>query len=339
MELFDTASSKHLPSVSVVVPVYNGAQTIAACIESLLKQDYPADRFDIIVVENGSTDNTSEVVKRYPVRLFHSFDQGPAPARNMGVSLSCADIIAFTDADCVAAPNWLSELIKPYADPQIGGSGGPIQAHEHVQRTLVEVFSDQHSPLVNFEKGREFFMPDLYTANASYRRTLLNQVGGFDVRLVTGEDVDLAWRIQLGTGCKLAFAADAVIYHHHRATVKGLARQYRQYGFGEVLLNVMYRDKPGFRRSPLNTYSRIFGQALALPRYAASLVLRSARRAVGRETDYGVLEPRLCMLVEFSNIVGKLEAIKATRMMRTATPILNTKPEVLVRRLFPEKKL
>lgn len=109
----DIETAVNLPSVSVVVPVYNGAETIAACIESLLKQDYPSDRYDIIIVENGSTDNTTEIVKRFPVRLFHSYDKGPAPARNMGLSVSSAEIVAYTDADCVAAPNWLSELVKP----------------------------------------------------------------------------------------------------------------------------------------------------------------------------------------------------------------------------------
>src|SRR5262245_56398582 len=88
------------PSVSVIVPVYNGAQSIGNCIESLLKQDYP--NYDIIVVNNNSTDNTVEIVRKYPVRLVFCLERGPAAARNAGINTSTADIIAFTDADCLA---------------------------------------------------------------------------------------------------------------------------------------------------------------------------------------------------------------------------------------------
>ena len=166
------------PEVSVIVPVYNGAATIDACLESLLNQNYPADCFEIMVVENGSTDNTSEIVESYPeVRLLHSPQRGPGQARNYGVSQSKADIIAFTDADCVADPSWLTELMKGYCDPDVGGIGGKIIAYCHAEITLVERFSCEHSPLINFISGDGEFLPHLYTANASFRRNVFNRGG------------------------------------------------------------------------------------------------------------------------------------------------------------------
>ena len=132
--------STFTPTVSIVLGVYNGAEIIGDCLESLLNQNYPADAYDIIVVENGSTDNTTEVVKRYPVRLFHNSVRGLAPARNTGISQSNADIIAFTDADCIADPNWLSALVKPYADPEVGGVGGAILGYNQGNRNIVEMF-------------------------------------------------------------------------------------------------------------------------------------------------------------------------------------------------------
>ena len=326
------------PAVSIIIPVYNGAGTIAACLESLLNQTYPADAYEVIVVENGSTDDTTKIVEKYPVRLFHSDKRGPAPARNLGLARSEANIVAFTDADCIADPNWLSELIKPYADPEIGGVGGAILPYDHADRTIVEMFSEAHSPLVNFISGENEFLPHLYTANASYRRSLLNKVGGFNPNLVTAEDVDLAWRLQLQTDVKLHFASEAIIYHHHRSTRTGLARQYRQYGFGEILLDTMYGEYPGYPRSRWYQVRRILSQIAVLPRYALSAMLRQVRLATGRVTHYEAAVPQLWFLIESSNIRGKLEGLIATRFMRDAQPALNMEAKVLITRFFPSCK-
>ena len=330
------------PTVSIIVPVYNGADTIAACLESVLGQDYPADAYDVIVVENGSTDDTTAIVQhfctRHPVRLFHSHERGPAVARNLGLAMSEADIVAFTDADCIAHPDWLSELVKPYADPGIGGVGGAILAYQHANRTVVETFSEECSPLVNFVSGENEFLPHLYTANGSYRRSLLDEVGGFNPNLVTAEDVDLAWRIQLRTGARLHYAPQAIIYHHHRSTCTGIARQYRQYGFGEILLDTMYGQQPGYPRSRGYQVRRILRQVAALPRYAVSAMIRQARRAAGRATRYEVAVPGLWLLIESSNIRGKLEGLLTTRFMTDARPALNMKAETLIARFFPSCK-
>jgi len=325
-------------TVSIVVPVYNGAGTIATCLESLLHQNYPTEAYEIIVVENNSTDNTTQVVQKYPVRLFHSHEYGPAPARNLGLAKSEAEVVAFTDADCVADPNWLRELIKLYEVPDTGGVGGAILAYQHANRNIVEMFSDEYSPLINFAKGERVFLPDLYAANASYRRQLLKEIGGFNPRLVTADDVDAAWRLQLQTGRKLRYAPQAIIYHHHRATRKGLARQYRQYGFGEIVLDTMYGHCPTYPRNLRFQMRRMLDQLAALPRYALSAGLRQIRLATGRATRYEAAVPQLWFLIESNNLWGKLEALIATRFMIDAQPVLNMRAEVLVSRLFPKGK-
>jgi len=331
------------PTVSIVVPVYNGADTIATCLESLLNQDYPAEAYEIIVAENGSTDNTTEIVKEYPVRLFHSDRRGPSPARNLGVSHSQADIIAFTDADCVATPQWLSQLVQPYVQPKVGGVGGAVGGamlgYDHPNRNMIEKFSDECSPLVNFISGEDEFLPRLYTANASYRRYLFEEIGGFNTNLVTAEDVDLAWRLQLKKkNIKLCYASEAVIYHHHRTTRTGLARQYRQYGFGEILLDTMYGKYPGYPRNRAYQFRRIFEQILALPRYGISALVRCARWIGGRATSYQAVTPLLCFLIESNNIRGKFEGLMATRFMTDAEPALNMDAEIIIERFFQNKK-
>ena len=147
------------PTMSVVVGVYNGAETIAACLESLLSQNYPRRAYDIIVVENGSTDGTGEVVRRFPVRLYHRQETGTTGARNLGIAESQADIIATTDCDCVAHPDWLAELVKPYRSPEVGGVGGAVLAYQgkttkHHRNVFRETSPDQE--ISSAEKTNSF---------------------------------------------------------------------------------------------------------------------------------------------------------------------------------------
>lgn len=323
-----------LPTISVIVPAYNARRTIRMCLESLLGQQYPHGRYEIIVVENGSNDETTAIVQGYPVRLYHNAQRGPAPARNLGISMSQAEIIAFTDSDCVADPNWLIELTRPYADPQVGGVGGRIESYRRPRQSKVERFCDECLPLVNYLSGEAEYLPHLYTANASYRRSLLLELGGFNDALFTAEDVDLAWRLQLNTTARIHYTEQAIIYHWHRATVAGLARQYRQYGFGEILLDTMYGQQPGYPRTRAFQLRRLINQALALPRYAVSALVRRIRLLLGRETDYGALTPRLWLLIEYNNILGKLEALRATHLMRRSDRLLSRDVTPYLRRYY-----
>lgn len=325
--------------MSIVVPVYNGAHTIAACIESLLGQAYPAGRFDVFVVENGSTDATGEIVGRYPVRLLRSPVRGPAAARNLGFAHSQADIVAFTDADCIAHPRWLAELTRLYADdPGVGGVGGAILAYAHPQRTDVERFLEEHPPLINWMSSADQYLPHLLTANASYRRVLLHRIDGFNPHHLAADDVDLSWRLQLDLGVRLAYAPKAIVYHHHRATREGLARMYRRTGFVEILLDTMFGGAPGYTRRRPYHLQRLAVQCARLPVYLASAGIRRVRLARGRITPYEAGVPLLALLRESNNIRGKLEGLVATRLMTDADPALNLEAGRMIGRLFPPRK-
>lgn len=312
------------PTVSIIVPAYNAAAVLPTCLESLLAQDYPADSYEVVVVENGSSDETVQVASAYPVQVLQSDVRGPAAARNLGIEYSTGEIVAFTDADCIAASNWLSELVPLYRDDVTAGVGGSILAYKRENPTLVERFSDEHSPLVNYWSGEAEFLPHLYTANASFRRAVLGQVGGFNPRLYTGEDVDLSWRVQLELKLSLAYQPEAIVYHQHRTTRQGLARQYRQYGFGEIMLDTLYRSYPGYPRQPGFQVRRILGQCVALSRYAISAILRYLQRA----DPYDLLVPQLWWLIESQNILGKLEACSATRCMMSAQHLIDLEASV-----------
>ena len=101
---------KTSPSVTVIVPVRNGEQTIQSLLESLQKLDYNRNKVEVIVVDGNSTDKTQEIVKRYPVKLIVEKRKGLNVARNTGIKCSKGEIIAFTDSDCIVPPDWLRRL-------------------------------------------------------------------------------------------------------------------------------------------------------------------------------------------------------------------------------------
>ncbi len=326
--------SFYLPTVSVIIPVYNGERTLAICLESLLNQNYPRDSYEIIVVENGSTDRTAAIAQSYQVRLLHSAERGPSAARNLGIASSHAEIIAFTDADCIAHVDWLRELVQPYSDARVGGVAGEILAYKHDELNIIENFLDEFPPLQNFMKGEVEFRPYLFTANASYRRDILQKLNGFNTSLFTAEDVDLSWRVQIITEFNVCYAPQAIIYHHHRSTLKGLCRQYRQYGFGEITLDMIYKSQPGYPRNLSFQLRRILKQICTLPNYLISTGIRHYRLRRGYITPYQAAIPILTLLVESSNIWGKLEALVATRLMTNTDTFTQKKIADYIQRYY-----
>ncbi len=326
------------PQISVIVPVYNGELTIAETIESLLNQNYPSKSYEILIVENGSKDNTSQIVRKYPVRLVHSPRRGPSVARNYGLNFCNSEFVAFTDADCIAHPDWLYHLAQPYIDPQVGGVGGQILGYQHEQANIIEKFSDQNSPLVNYISGEGEFLPHLYTANASYRKSLFDQIGWFNEKLVTADDVDATWRLQLETGARVEYSPDAIVYHKHRVTQPGLARQYKQYGFGEIVLDTMYGKYPGYPRRRSFQAMRMLKQTLALPRYMASAVLRRIRFYMGKASRYEAAYPLIWLNIESSNLRGKLEGLVATRFMTDGRSFMQIGRDNLMERFYQNRR-
>jgi glycosyltransferase involved in cell wall biosynthesis len=129
-----------MTNVSIVVPVFNGEETIEKCLKSLLDLNYPKNKLEIIVVDNNSQDKTPKIVRKFPVRFLFESIQSSFAARNKGIKNAKYEIIAFTDADCVAHKNWVKELIKKFKDSEVMGVSGKILAYE--KKTLTQKFTD-----------------------------------------------------------------------------------------------------------------------------------------------------------------------------------------------------
>ena len=181
------------PFVSIVVPTFNGGDIIAKCLDSVLSLDYPQDRFEVIVVDDCSTDTTSEILIRYEEKgvkiIRHEVNRGPAVARNTGIKVAKGEIIAFIDDDAEALPDWLHNLIKYYTHNKVGGVGGNSFG-----------YGEKHNMIVKYNYARAKSSPlskyaQFGTGNVSYRRDVILKAGGFDESLRVGEDLDLMLKV------------------------------------------------------------------------------------------------------------------------------------------------
>lgn len=229
------------PKISVIVPNYNSASTLPDCIQSLLNLNYPKEKLEILVVDNGSTDNSVQIIKTFPVKLITENNvKGSYAARNSGVREATGEICAFTDADCIVDRDWLRNAVK-YFDAEVGGVAGKIIAAQ--PRTLVEEFLMIRN---TFDQSRFFrhpYYPFAVTANVLYKRAVFDIVGTFETHWVSGGDVDFSWRMQMQGGLKLVFAEDCIVYHRHRTNPKALYQMSKRHIYGACLLNEKYDNK------------------------------------------------------------------------------------------------
>jgi len=232
----------HHPFVSVIVPVYNGEKTIAECIESLLKQDYPKDRYEIIIVDNNSKDRTAEIIKKYPVKyILEDKIQSSYGARNKGVKATTGEILAFTDSDCITTSGWLKNGVMEFTkDKQLGCVGGRTEAYQ--TKTIVQKCLQQREGARGFVTS--YFLPFFPTMNVFYRRGVFEEVGFFDVNMYSGGDADFCWKMQLETNFSVKYVPDALIYHNERPSAKGLFKQRKWYGWSSVNLSKRYNKMP-----------------------------------------------------------------------------------------------
>jgi O-antigen biosynthesis protein len=250
----------NLPLISVVVCSYNGSATIKDTMEGLMQLDYPS--YEVIVVNDGSTDNLEEIVKRYPVKLISTPNQGLSNARNTGMYNAKGEIIAYIDDDAYPDPQWLLYLAYGYANSDIAGLGGPNIAPQENGFIAKCVANSPGGPVhVLLTDEIAEHIPG---CNMSFRRDALVAIGGFDpIYRAAGDDVDVCWRIQ-NSGRTIGFHPSAVVWHHRRNSIKAYWKQQKGYGKAEALLEGKWPEKyNGFGH--LAWGGRIYGNGFTLP--------------------------------------------------------------------------
>jgi glycosyltransferase involved in cell wall biosynthesis len=245
------------PRVSVVVCAYNAARTMDACLAALAVLNYPD--YEVIVVNDGSRDRTLEIAESYPYcRIISQPNRGLSVARNVGAEAATGEIVAYTDSDCVADPDWLTYLVAKMEASGLAACGGPNfpPPEDSLVPAAVAVAPGGPTHVLLSDEVAEH----IAGCNMAFRREVLLGLGGFDpVYRAAGDDVDICWRFQ-DAGYVIGFSPAAIVWHFRRNTVKAYCNQQRGYGKAEALV---YSKHP-FRFN-------LFGQAKWLGRIYGDL--------------------------------------------------------------------
>ncbi len=227
------------PSISVVVCTYNGNRTIRDCLEGLRKVDYP--NFEVIVVNDGSTDGTEIIAKEYGFRVISIPNGGLSNARNVGMRAAKGEIVAYIDDDAVPDPQWLTYLAATFLSTDHVGVGGPNIPPADDGPIAECVANSPGGPIhVLLTDQQAEHIPG---CNMAFRKAALEAIGGFDPQFrIAGDDVDLCWRI-LKRGWTLGFNPAAMVWHHRRNSVKSYWKQQLNYGKAEGYLERKWPEK------------------------------------------------------------------------------------------------
>ncbi len=227
------------PFISVVVCSYNGSRTLRTCLEGLQQLKYSS--YEVIVVDDGSTDSTAALAGEFDVRLIRIPNGGLSNARNIGWQAAKGEIVAYLDDDASPDEHWLAYLAWAFMTSNYAGVGVPniawpgdrlfAQCVDHAPgnptHVLVTDCTAEHLP----------------GCNMAFRKQALAEVGGFDAQFrIAGDDVDLCWRLQRN-GARLGFHPAAMVWHHRRGTLRGYWRQQVNYGKAEAMLERKWPEK------------------------------------------------------------------------------------------------
>jgi GT2 family glycosyltransferase len=227
------------PSISVVVCSYNGARTIRDCCEGLLQLEYP--NFEVIVVNDGSSDATAEIVSEYGFRLISTENRGLSNARNTGWQEAKGEIVAYIDDDAYPDPHWLTYMAAAFMRTTHVGIGGPNLPPPSDGAIADCVANAPGGPVHVLLSDTE--AEHIPGCNMAFRKTALHAIGGFDPQFRTaGDDVDVCWRLH-EQGWTIGFSPAAMVWHHRRNSVRTYWTQQQGYGKAEALLEKKWPEK------------------------------------------------------------------------------------------------
>jgi GT2 family glycosyltransferase len=316
------AISTAIKTASIVIPTFNGGSRVGNCLDSLLKQTAGRD-VEILVVDDGSTDNTADVVRGYSsVRLISQANAGPATARNHGAEKAQGAILLFTDDDCVPMPDWLEAMLGPFSDPEVAGAKGVYRTHQKsLAARFVQIEYEDKYRLMAGLPSIDF----IDTYSAGFRRERFLEMAGYDTSfpVACAEDIELSYRMS-ARGWKMKFVSGAIVYHTHPDTVTRYLKKKYKFAFWRVLA-VRKNPSKGVKDShtpqtmklqllfaPALLVGVIFDLAVrpTVPVSAVVLVgfllstLPFALRAIKKDPAVGILSPLLLAARACAQVLG-----------------------------------
>ncbi len=227
-----------LPFVSVIIPSYNSSKTLSYAVKGALNQNYPSDKFEIIVVDDGSTDNTGRLVEHFNVKYIYKENGGPAEARNLGAEKGGGDIVAFLDSDCIPRKNWLMKMVNGYTDNLIvcvGSRYGIANKESFLACCIYFEFLIRYRRMPRHPKF-------LGSHGYSFKKDIFYELGGYNTeyKMASHEDNDLAYRISR-SGYLSFFDKSNIVEHFFPESLLKYLRVQFWHGYWRMKL---YRDHP-----------------------------------------------------------------------------------------------
>ena len=316
--------SKSCPRVSVIVCSFNGARTIRDCLKGLGRLEYPD--YEVIVVDDGSTDSTPVIAAQYNCRVIRTENRGLGSARNTGLREATGDIVAYLDDDAWPDPHWLRYLVETFQRTDHAGIGGP-NVPPPGDGPIADCVANAPGGPVHVLLSDQV-AEHIPGCNMAFRKDRLEAIGGFDTQFrIAGDDVDLCWRLQ-EEGWTLGFHPAALVWHHRRNSVRAYWRQQRGYGKAEALLE---RKWPG-KYQPSGSLSwrgRVYCKAVERAQFTRTRIYHGTwgsapfqslyRPASGLWQSFSLM-PEWCLVVLFLAILSALGFL--WRPLLLAAPIL-----------------
>jgi mycofactocin glycosyltransferase len=235
----------YFPSISIIIPTRDRGELLVECLESLYTQDYPSNRIEIIVVDDGSLDETQKFVSGCSCKLLTNHQsRGQSYCRNIGARQATGEILAFLDDDCVAGRAWLKDLAPCFQWEEVGAVGGYVDGYSN--RSSLDRYEKKFS-LLNLGKyilrgvkdWSTFFIP---TCNMLVRKKAFTEIGGIRETLHLGEDVDFCWRMR-DAGWQALYVPSGRVMHKHRNTLGKMLRRRADYGTSEAILCALHPQR------------------------------------------------------------------------------------------------
>ena len=225
------------PKVSVIIPVYNDIARVEACLTSLENQDYPRERFEVVIVDNGSSDGTYELLQksvllregRQGLIVTQCLTPGSYAARNHGLTFATGEYVAFTDSDCIVSEQWLTVIVGTVQNEQgdVIVAGKMSFFPDHNKQTEQSAIDFEN--LFSMKQDQNAKNGKCITANFFCSMALLQKHQGFDQKLKSGGDVELSTRVVKGGG-RVIYCEDALVTHPSRNVSELLVKRQRIIG-------------------------------------------------------------------------------------------------------------
>lgn len=227
--------------VSIVIPTKNEEVMIRNCLESLKQLNYPKNKFEIIISDGLSTDNTVKIAKSYGAKVVRNETRTVSPGRNIGFQHSKGDLVAFSDADCIMDKDWLNNTVKYFENKDVAGVGGPNLGPKNESsfgkavRFLLS-FGSLISGSVHVTDSKKIkTVKSIPGCNAIYKKEALEKVMPVDERLLTCDDTEMNYQLR-ERGYKLLYTPDVIVWHYRRDNPKKFWKQIYRYAIGRLQL-------------------------------------------------------------------------------------------------------